>query len=68
MKEIKPNDLVSLKFTVPKLKSGEYELEIHFSSQNLKFKELRKLFVKEKRKVKKTKSLLDDELEKLLGE
>jgi len=68
IKEIKPNDLVSLKFTVPKLKSGEYELEIHFSSQNVKFKELRKLFVKEKKKkIKKAKGSLDDELERLLG-
>ena len=68
IKEVKPNDLVSLKFTVPKLKSGEYELEIHFSSQNLKFKELRKLFVKEKKKkIKKAKGSLDDELERLLG-
>jgi len=67
IKEIKPNDLVSLKFTVPKLKSGEYELEIHFSSQNVKFKELRKLFVREKKGIKKTKSSLDDELENLLG-
>ena len=68
MKEIKPNDLVSLKFTVPKLKSGEYELEIYFSSQNVKFEEARKLFVKEKRKkVKKAKGSLDDELERLLG-
>ncbi|RLE39865.1 hypothetical protein DRJ16_07740 [Candidatus Woesearchaeota archaeon] len=68
IKEIKPNDLVSLKFTVPKLKSGEYELEIYFSSQNLKFKELRKLFVREKKKkVKKAKGSLDDELERLLG-
>ena len=67
IKEIKPNDLVSLKFTVPKLKSGEYKLEIIFSSQDMKFKESRKFFVKEKKKVKKTKSLLGDELEKLLG-
>ena len=67
IKEIKPNDLVSLKFTVPKLKSGEYELEINFSSQNVKFEEARKLFVKEKRKkVKKARGSLDDELERLL--
>ncbi|MDF2958159.1 MAG: Type I restriction-modification system [Candidatus Alkanophagales archaeon MCA70_species_1] len=68
IKEVKPNDLVSLKFRVPKLKGGEYELEIIFSSQNVKFKELRKLFVKQRKRVKKAKSsLLDDELEKLLG-
>ena len=66
IKEIEPNDLVSLKFIVPKLKSGEYGLEIDFSSQSVKFKETRKLFVKVKEKVKKTKSSLDDELEKLL--
>ena len=67
IKEVKPNDSVSLKFTVLKLNSGEYELEINFSSQNVKFKESRKLFVKEKKKAKKTKSSLDDELKRLLG-
>jgi len=67
IKEIKPNEIVSLKFTAPKLKSGEHELGINFSSQNVKFKESRKLFVKEKKKVKKAESSLDDELEKLLG-
>lgn len=66
IEEIKINDFVSLKFIVPKLKSGEYGLEIDFSSQSVKFKETRKLFVKVKEKVKKTKSSLDDELEKLL--
>jgi len=68
IKEIKSNDLISLKFTAPKLKAGEYELEINFFSKNVKFKESRKLFVKQKRKVKKAKSsLLDEELEELLG-
>jgi len=67
LKIIQINDLVSLKFRVPKLKSGEYELEIYFSSQNVKFEEARKLFVREKRKkVKKAKGSLDDELERLL--
>jgi len=66
IKEIKPNDLISLKFTAPKLNAGEYELEINFSSKNVKFKESRKLFVKEKKKIKKPKGLLDEELEKLL--
>jgi len=67
IREVRPNDSVSLKFTVPKLKGGEYELEINFSSQDVKFKESRKLFVREKKKAKKTKSSLDDELERLLG-
>ncbi|MCD6411014.1 MAG: hypothetical protein J7L20_01100 [Thermoplasmata archaeon] len=67
IKEVKPNGSVSLKFTIPKLKSGEHELEINFSSQNVKFKESRKLFVKERKKAKKTESSLDREFEELLG-
>jgi len=66
IKEVKQNDLISLKFRVPKLKSGEYELELHFSSQDVKFKEPRKLFVKKKKITKKTKSSLNNELEGLL--
>ena len=66
IKEVKQNDLISLKFRVPKLKSGEYELELHFSSQDVKFKEPRKLFVKKKKITKKIKSSLNNELEGLL--
>jgi len=68
IEEIKINDFVSLKFIVPKLKGGNYELKINFLSQDVKFKESKKLFVREKKKkIKKTKSLLNDKLEKLLG-
>lgn len=64
--EIKSNESIFLKFLTPKLKSGEYELEIEFSSQFAKFKESRKLFVKKKTKI--SKSSLDSELKKFLGE
>lgn len=67
LKEIKQNEEISLKFSTPKLKHGEYEMEIDFFFQNTKFKELRKLFVKEKKKVKKAESSFDNELDKLLG-
>jgi len=67
IKEIKANGKILLKFSVPKLKSGEYILNIDFSSPSMEIKEKRTLYVREKRRTKKIKSSLDNELESLLG-
>jgi len=65
-KKIAKSSSKMISFKTPKLKAGEYELLINFEIDGDMVKEKRKLFVKGKKRKKKIKSALDEEIEKLL--
>ncbi len=68
IKEIKKNERKVMKFKSPKLKSGKYKLKIAIRGEDMKIDEMRELFVKEQKRIKKSKSPLDEEIESLLGD
>ena len=63
---IKKSSSESVLFKIPKLKAGEYELVIKIKFDEKALAEKRKLFVKKKEKEKKIKSVLDEEIERML--
>jgi hypothetical protein len=67
IKKIDGKSFQTIIFNSPKLKSGEYELRIILDINGDKIEEKRKLFVGSEKKVRKTESELDKEIEKMLG-
>jgi methylase of polypeptide subunit release factors len=66
IKKIDKDSFEAISFNLPKLKSGEYDLQILLDNDGNKSEEKRKLFVGVEKKAKKVKSTLDEEIEKVL--
>lgn len=66
IKKIDEKSFQTINFNSPKLKFGEYELRIVLDISGNESEERRKLFVGTEKKIKKTKSDLDKEIERML--
>jgi len=66
IKKINEKSFQTINFNSPKLKPGEYELRIVLDIGGNKIEEKRKLFVGSEKKAKKVKSILDEEIERVL--